>query len=293
VSKNTAIKQLINSYLIAAVDAYMTREQSAYIINGKMPLYQGRDIKRVLYISGVALQLAKSHNSVAGEIANAIASQIFNTSGGTLLTQIVTPGWIHIEITHPLLASWLQSIAFGVSKSSANFVGLKSPIHNNWASVKTDESSRLFAVQYAHARCCSLIFLAQREGLIAWKQTLPKSDDIWHLGGLVATGTLSWLNSDRKLHLHHPAETYLIVELVKAVDELECADEPSKVKWEKIAWDVSQAFVSFWSQCRIWGEVKTKSPELMQARLGLVMATQCVLRFLLIAKLGIAGPIEL
>ncbi|WP_427157578.1 DALR anticodon-binding domain-containing protein [Aliinostoc sp. HNIBRCY26] len=292
-SKNTAIKHLINSYLIVAVDTYISGAGFEAIKNIKIPLYKGRDANRVLYISGVALQLAKSHNSVTEEIASAIAQHIFTTSGGTLLTRIVTPGWVHIEVTHHLLADWLQSIAFGSSKSYFHFLGLKLGFHNKSDNRQTENSSRLFTIQYAHARCYSLILLAHREGLITGEEKLPASGESVHLGSLVKIEDLPWLNSDRKLHLHQPSEIYLIMELIKAVDELECAEKPGQVNWEKIAWDVSQAFLNFWSQCRIWGEVKTNSPELTQARLGLVMATQCVLRVLLIGKLGVDAPVEL
>jgi arginyl-tRNA synthetase len=293
VSKNTDIKKLLYNYLLAAIESYIDQGNTKYIIDGKIPLHQGRDINRVFYISGVALQLGKSHNAVPWEIANAIASHISNNCGKALLVEIVAPGSIHIELTHGLLAAWLQSVALGESQSSLNFIGIKSQLPDKGERIKSYNPSRLFSIQYAHARCYSLILLAHREGLIKLKAPLSASSESWHLGSLVVTEALPWLNSDRQLRLHHPAESRLIMELVKTVDELECAEDAGKVNWEKVGWDLSQAFEAFWCQCRIWGEVKTNSPELAQARLGLVMATQSVLRILLIVKLRIVAPVDL
>ncbi len=126
----------------------------------------------------------------------------------------------------------------------------------------------LFPVQYAHVRCCSLLRLGEQEGLITSEEAIP------------------WLNNRQELRFYHPTELCLISELVKVVDELEWSDSSASMKWEKVGLALSQAFENFWCDCRIWGEVKAHSPELAQARLGLVLATQSVLRRLLEEKLN-------
>jgi arginyl-tRNA synthetase len=149
----------------------------------------------------------------------------------------------------------------------------------------------LFAVQYAHARCCSLLRLAVREGLIEFWEI--ESDTKSAFGSAIPWKPISWLTCDEKLRFNHPAELRLIAELVQAVDNLENPDVMSSLKWEKAALNLSQAFENFWRKCRIWGEVKITSPELAEARLGLLMATQSVLRFLLEEKIGISALAEL
>ncbi|MHC5827514.1 MAG: DALR anticodon-binding domain-containing protein, partial [Nostoc sp.] len=134
----------------------------------------------------------------------------------------------------------------------------------------------LFAVQYAHARCCSLVLLAHREGLIKLRK--PVSNTSPAFWSVIAPNPIPWLNCDGTLRLNHPDEHRLIAELVQVVDNIECPDVSGSVKWEKVALNLSQAFEKFWSNCRIWGEVKITSPEIAQARLGLLMATQSVLR---------------
>ncbi|MBN3950548.1 MAG: hypothetical protein HWQ38_30405, partial [Nostoc sp. NMS7] len=149
----------------------------------------------------------------------------------------------------------------------------------------------LFAVQYAHARCCSLVLLAHREGLIKLREpVLNTSPAFW---SVIAPNPISWLNCDGTLRLNHPDERRLIGELVQVVDNIKCPDISDSVKWEKITLNLSQAFEKFWSNCRIWGEVKITSPEVAQARLGLLMATQSVLRYVLEENLGVFAPLEL
>lgn len=282
VSKYTAIKRLIYSYLLISVDRFNHHQKQQSIITEQLPLYKGRDSKKVLYISGVALRLSKSHNQNPMEIADMIASQVSAICKENLLVRIVAPGWIHLELTDYLLASWLQHLTS---------VGLAEDGERR--GVEIINPARLFTIQYAHARCYSLILLAQREGLIQFNEPLPENWQERSLLGLVSTTQIPWLNSDKQLILHHPAERSLISELIGAVDNLIFSNDHQAMNWEKLGLDVSQAFEVFWSQCRIWGEVKTNFPELTQARLGLVLATQVILRSLLVTKLGSVAPFEL
>ncbi|BDI19124.1 hypothetical protein ANSO36C_49260 [Nostoc cf. commune SO-36] len=135
------------------------------------------------------------------------------------------------------------------------------------------------------------MLLAHREGLIKLREVVPNpSPAFWNV---ISPNPLPWLNCEGTLRLNHPDERRLISELIQVVDNIECPDVSGSVKWEKVALNLSQAFEKFWSNCRIWGEVKINSPELAQARLGLLMATQSVLRFVLEENLGVFAPLEL
>ncbi|MDZ8049990.1 MAG: glutamate acetyltransferase [Aulosira sp. ZfuVER01] len=297
VSKYTAIKQLTYSHIQQYLSVYSYQAESLCIKHNKFPLYKGRDEKRILYISGIALRLEKSQNQKAVEIANAIASDLLATRGDVFKIQVVPPGWIYLELTHSILAAWLQHLAVGSLKLDRQMD-------------KTDRSTitnpqRLFAVQYAHARCCSLLQQAHREELIQLRDVLTdteinfdKQKPLLSISGqalwsILCPNPIPWLNNDEKLRLNHPAESHLIGELVQVVDDLKCDAFGGSVNWEKAALNLSQAFENFWSQCRIWGKVKISSPLLAQARLGLVMATQSVFRLLLEEKLGVFAPLEL
>ncbi|TVP58762.1 MAG: glutamate acetyltransferase [Nodularia sp. (in: Bacteria)] len=283
-NKYIAIKRLIYSYLLYTVSIYTSNGKFQSIETREFPLYKGRDNSRVLYISGVALRLAKSHNQIIMEIASGIASHLSAIRGDVFSVRIVPPGWIYLELTHSLLATWLQSLVVTNVRGYGEMGTRKVTIQN---------SSRLFAIQYAHARCYSLALLAHREGLIQLREPMPYISENSTLHHLVSTEQIPWLNDEQKLRLSHPAEGRLIAELVQVTDNLECPDLCGAVNWEKVALDLSQAFEAFWCQCRIWGKVKISSPELAQARLGLVIATQSVLKCLLVDKLGAFAPLEL
>ncbi len=270
VRKYTATKQLVYSHLLKSLSIYAEYQEILCIKGGKFPLHKGRDEKKILYISGVALWLSKSQNQQPLEIAKVIASHLSANCSDVFSVQIVPPGWIHLELTHPLVAAWLQNVV--VMSGEGKRKGIKN-------------SACLFFVQYAHARCCSLVQLADREGLIKLQE--PPARDV------IFPNPIPWLNSEQKLYLNHPAEGRLIGELVQVIDDWESDAFDRAVNWEKTAVDLSQAFETFWRRCRIWGEVKTSSPELAQSRLGLVIATQSVLRLLLEEKLGIFAPSEL
>ena len=277
-----AIKSLLYSYLLELLSIYTIKSELTSIKTKKFPLHkvknQPKKNSRVLYISGVAVGLAKSDHQRGMEIASGIACHLSAIARDVVSVQIVPPGWIYLELTDLFLAAWLQSLVnSGVGRDNERGQG-KITIQNQ---------SCLFAIQYAHARCYSLVQLAHGEGLIKLKElTADKSR-------LFPDQPIPWLEDEQKFRLNHPAEGEVISKLVEVIDNLESPDLSGAVNWEKISLDLSQAFEAFWCQCRILGKKEISSPELAQARLGLIIATQSVLKRLLVNKFGAFAPVEL
>ncbi|MDR9895566.1 DALR anticodon-binding domain-containing protein [Aetokthonos hydrillicola Thurmond2011] len=239
------------------------------------PLHKDRSNHKILYTSGIVPRLSKYENVSPQEIEKSIVSHFSANYSNEFKVQSVSPNWIRFELTDPALATWLQGVA---EEGTLSRGALEQREQGEQGRQGEKEifvpgvGNSLFSVQYAHARCCSLLRLGKQEGLIDSSNFIP------------------WLDSKKELRLTHPASTSLIDELIQVVDFSECN---ILIKWEKVALKLSQAFENFWSQCRIFGEVKTTSSDLAAARLGLVMATQSVLSFLLETKLGISAPREL
>ncbi|MBP5974749.1 glutamate acetyltransferase [Brasilonema sp. CT11] len=329
-----------------------------------IPLSQGGYKETIVYISGIALRLAKFEKYPAIEIANGITSHISTNYDKDFKVQVVSPGWIHLELTHPLLAAWLQNLTVGevieqgaasseqgaasreqragetarvtgfqrqipsqgnppsvlappqataLAKRNRRFspkgrkteqermsigsFSMQHPIKSSISSspFSSPNSASLFTAQYAHARCCSLLRLGVHEGLIKLRESNVDEGDnvkqnLW--SSIFTPNPIPWLNSDEKLRFNHPASYLLINELVRVVDKVEGSDFGDSVNWEKAALDLSRVFETFWCKCQIFGEVKTASPELAQAKIGLVLATQSVLRFVLEEKLDVFALYE-
>ncbi|HIK28524.1 MAG TPA: hypothetical protein IGR89_10715 [Oscillatoriaceae cyanobacterium M7585_C2015_266] len=239
----------------------------------EVPLIRTKDTQGVVYISAIALKLAKLWNQPAMQIAAAVADRCTQSQNRVSFSiRVVFPGSIYLQISDWGLANWLQSLSeFSVVNrnrvASKNLVSLFPTPEN---------AEQIFPVQYAHARCCSLLRLADREGLI--------------VGGEMHA--IPWLK-ETCLRLVHPAECRLISELVTATDALWQAQAAQSKNWFKVAVDLSQAFESFYSACRIFGEVQRETPNLALARLGLIQATQSVLAWMLKNLFGVCAPLEL
>ena len=273
-----AIKQLLSRYLMSSLGIFTNNEEITGIKGIKVPLYQGGYNQKIIYLSGVAMRISKSQNSPVMEVAEGIAGHLSQNSDSLFRVKVIPPGEIHIELMDSTLAVWLQNLI--VAKRTGDLVN--NFLHDQLPTLSSPLN--VFTIQYAHARCCSLLRLGQQEGLIE----LGKTDT----NSFMAVNSIPWLNCEQKLILNHADESFLIYQLVKVVDDLVCADSIF-INWLKAGGNLSQAFERFWGSCRIWGEVKIHDPELAQARLGLLIATQLVLRSVLEEKLGIVAPVEL
>lgn len=282
--KYLAIKQLLARQLWAALELYIF-DHSVLTGLKSLPLKRIQQQQRVLYVSAIALQLSSVLKLPAMDIAHALAELVCHQTDGQHFTvQVAPPGWIYLELTESYLAAWLQHLTQAPPELESRELERKS-------NPKSKIELSLFAVQYAHARCCSLLQLAHREELISLKST--DSADSSALWLAMTPLPIPWLNEEQKLCLYHWDEWGLIDQLCAILDELYCP-YPSRqpTNWHKAALSLSQAFQTFYSYCRIWGEVKSQNLPLAQARLGLVLITQSVLRLLLESKLGVVAPSE-
>jgi arginyl-tRNA synthetase len=273
-----------------------------------------------VYRSAIALKLASLWQLNSLDIANQLVASLPTSSQDTASqsgldfgVEVVPPGWINFRLSDPGLATWLQHmIQIPASKGEGELgrggaeeedmgtrgrgdAGNRSGIlfvSSSSLSFPKD-APNLFPLQYAHARCCSILRLAHWQSLIKL-QDLDFKTLSWQL---VEPKPIPWLEDDQGTHigqgvlrLVHPTERRLIAQLLDLQAAISDSEHLSLIK---LGNSLSKAFEQFYSSCRIFGEVKTQNPTLAQARLGLVAITQAMLRSLLEDQLGVSAPVEL
>ena len=250
----------------------------------EIPLNRGKNSARVLYVSAIALKLAKTWQQTPQAIAAQLVETLQPLCYPDFTVKATPASIIELELTDAGLAFWLQRLAQ---------ISLPVPEYRILSPVVC--ADRLFPIQYSHARCCSLLRMAHRDRLISIAQPdVTTAPQIW---SLAAPNPIPWVDKGDRLRLVHPAECNLISQLLTVLDNLypifEVENREKPVNYLKLANNLSEAFQTFYSQCRIWGEVKTEQPKLAQSRLGLVLATQSLLRFILEELWSAVAPLEL
>lgn len=284
--------ELSLKYLLQKHLQTLLNQKNQQIPLKSIPLQLLKDRWRTGYISAIALKLSRPQ---ALDLATEIAQQcqtIQFFSGETqadFLIEVVPPAFIIFELTDAGLAHWLHHL------TQTPLSQVPRPL----SAKNTPPVGNLFPIQYSHARCCSLLRLAHRDQLICL--TEPELDAAPTLWQFTTPNPIPWRTPAGKFQLVHPAERHLISQLLLTLDTLaaygqqvehkRAGDKPTN--WLALAHQLSESFQQFYRHCRIWGEVKTETPELAQARLGLLVATQSLLRFLLENILETIAPLEL
>lgn len=227
----------------------------------------------IIYQTSIALQLAKGNLEKAQEINQKIINNINllnNPTGLKLIANHNSFGFLEFLLEQKEINIWLQILPkLLIKKYSFSLLNYH----------PTDLKNDIFPLQYAHARCCSLLRLGHLDNLIQLK-TLDFNQLAWFwlLPNPIPFKQILWQPKEEK---------ELIEQIIKTIDDID------SVKSMKLAEDLSKAFLKFEQYCRIWGDVKRQNPTLAQARLGLIAIIQFLLRYLLTEKLGLIPLIEL
>ena len=289
-----AIKKLLKRHILNSIRVYASNSQlnidfefiDSLIIN-KLILCDFSKISpfEIVYRCAIVFPLANYWHIPPLNLAQILrefllTKHVISKTSTTLVfkVQIVSPGWIDFYLSDNALAVWLEEVVSWVSLEQRGRGAERR------RSREAEEQEDLFGVQYAYARCCSLLRLGHQEKLIKIKHE--------YLGWeIIEPLAIDWLDDRGHCLLVHPTEKHLLIQLLMVVDEL--MTNSQKVSWQKLAHNLSKVFLEFWADCRIYGEVQQKTPALAQARLGLVALVQYFLAKILRDKLVISPMTEL
>ena len=206
------------------------------------------------YTSAIALAIANRLNLSPFQIAEAIALTCSQNPEITSQWQIqaLSKGWLNIFLSEQYIAEILLALEQWQIEGLTNYEGLwkKSDISIDFTDKSLDP-----IVQYAYARCCALIRLAQQNNLEM------------HVGAI------------HELPLHaslrlEPAEIGLLMQNLAIAAYLESENSVSSNKSRtKLSRSLADTFLRFYDCCRIFGVPR----EIAVRRLFLIRITQKLL----------------
>lgn len=295
---------LLRMRLRQAVDQHLSDRQSiATTVVGRVATAPGEQsnqtvqalsIKRArkaipfVYVCAIAHQLATPSRPAA-----LIATQLVDTllqplpipeedSLSGIVVQATATGLLQFELSDRAIAAWLDRLLTKAlpQESCEPLTSMEQQMLLPTAAI--------FEVQYAHARCCSLLRLAHYEGLI----TLDRLDAAPLVWRMISPPSIPWLISTAQLCLNYPADRQLLGHLVEASACLSDAAPRRRQQSLRSAQAIAQALQSFHRVHPLWCKTGTE-PNLVVSQLGLLLATQRILHLLLADGLDLHPVVEL
>ena len=253
-----------------------------------IPLKRARKAIPFVYVCAIAHRLATPSQSaalIAAQLVDTLLQPLPIPEEGSLsdiVVQATATGLLQFELSDRAIAAWLDRLLANVlpQQSCVPLAAMERQMLLPTAAI--------FEVQYAHARCCSLLRLAHSEGLIMLN-TLDNAPLVWRV---VKPPSVPWLTSTAQLCLNHPVDRKLLGYLVEALDCL--SDEPIRRTQQSLrsAQAIAQAMQAFHRAHPLWRKTGTE-PNLLVSQLGLLLATQRILYALLTDGLDLHPVVEL
>jgi hypothetical protein len=233
------------------------------------------------------------------EIGTALIAQISQQTESFWLTPSLSlhpQGWLYAHFSALELSKWLQSLLLATP--------FQPDVEPLTISPGISSDPVIFQLQYAHARCCSLLRLAQQENLISLTNgdnqlAQLKSPVIWQtLTGELQFQTLAehqlllaLMQFPQSLSPHKIMYGYSQTALPGHQTWIEWPPPEPYLRRQSQQW--SHLFLNFYRQCRIFGDVQQVTPELATARLALIFILRRVLAFSLETALQVEAPVTL
>jgi DALR anticodon binding domain len=255
------------------------------------------------YVSTIAHQLAARFSVTPPEICQKLllptSEMRINQSDRLEISAWYNEaGYSYFQLTPESVMTWLNYIHDLPIDFYLNQSATSSPILDTNIAI------------YAHARCCSLLKLAETSRLVTitpdWQVSTPELDLFFQsscLENQLRAASVSIFNT--------PAENRLIHTLMTVLDRIYSDNLPPNDRelspnhssgsrrqkrppnWAKLTVDLAHSWLEFYRHCRIFGDLQSENPHLAIARCGLTAISRRYLQLLLENYLGVSAAVEL
>ncbi|EAZ92794.1 arginyl-tRNA synthetase [Crocosphaera chwakensis] len=252
---NLSIQQQLQQFLITQLLKLDNSNFTNFLSNNNpISIYRLPKIDSISYRCAIAFQLSSySPLTLAETIFNTLQQQPNHSGALSFTVTLLDPGWLEFTLCDRRLSLWLQSWqSFAYPRKRFT---LKSRNHDN-----------LCPLEYTYARCCTLLRLGDKEGLIKLEKEIFEPYQ-WPLS---TSQPIPWSSL-----VLNQFERSLISQIITTVDRLENKSNRDEIK---LGLALSETFLSFERYCRIFGKISGHNSHLSQARLGLVAITQLLLQ---------------
>ncbi|MEQ9672736.1 DALR anticodon-binding domain-containing protein [Coleofasciculus sp. G2-EDA-02] len=178
-----SIKSQLQQQLWQAIGRVGTLSTAAELTPPTIPLHRLSTPNYVCYRSAIALKLSSPWQQTPLDIARQLTVALLTLSQESgdaiaidFTVEVLPPGWILFRLSDRALATYLQEWFKIPPFSSVSRHYLKQKLQEKGGAGDREklgqnqpDSDKIFPVQYIHARCCSLLQLADEQGLIQVK----------------------------------------------------------------------------------------------------------------------------
>ncbi len=254
-------------------------------LSDKVILQDNSDFPSLVYCCAIAFPVANLCGLPSLQVAQELVSLLpINTQESAaeytlqFTVRVIKNGLIEFVLSDRSIGLWLE---LGIRRWGDGEMG-------RWGD-KGDRGERgdkdtreigdynLFPVQYVHDRCCSLLRLGEREGLI----NLIDGDfqtDTWQI---VNPNPFKYYCDANIGYFYESAELNLLRRISVIIDYISDRNSPDPKTGIQLALNLSDACLEFIAACRIFGSVAQNQRDLAIARLGLIVIVQRCLQTLI------------
>ncbi|MFP5275142.1 MAG: hypothetical protein ACLGGO_33930, partial [Coleofasciculus sp.] len=182
-SNNVSIKSQLQQQLWQAIGRVDILPTAAQLTPQTIPLHRFSTPNYVCYRSAIALKLSSPWQQTPLDIARQLTVALLTLSqeSGDAIAidftiEVLPPGWILFRLSDRALATYLQEWFKIPPFPSVPRHYLKQKLQEKGGAGDREklgqnqpDSDKIFPIQYVHARCCSLLQLADEQGLIQVK----------------------------------------------------------------------------------------------------------------------------